>query len=196
MLRDAESFNSGARTDQMLGEAQADTTSAFNNAQAQQQRGLSRMGINPNSGRSLAMNNQNSIAQASAQAGVSAKVRQAAKAEGYALTDRASNALSGYPAMGMSTTGAGAGYGTSGVGLANAGLAGLNSGYQAAGGMAGQMGSNAAGMYGAMGSYKNGQDQIAASNDPWNSILGAATGVGMAYATGGMSMLGKKAAGG
>jgi hypothetical protein len=47
--------------------------------------------------------------------------------------------------------------------------------------MAGSMGSNATGMFNAQGNYKNSQDQIAASNDPMNSILGAATGVGMAY---------------
>jgi hypothetical protein len=47
------------------------------------------------------------------------------------------------------------------------------------------MGSNATSMYGAQASYKNSQDQIAASNDPFNTILGAAAGgagaVGMAY---------------
>jgi ribose 5-phosphate isomerase RpiB len=30
--------------------------------------------------------------------------------------------------------------------------------------------------------YKNSQDQIAASSNPFNTILGAATGVGSAYA--------------
>lgn len=182
MLADAKSFNLGERTNQMLGEASADVNSAFSSARDQQSRGLSRMGVNPNSGKALAMGNQTSIAQAAAQAGAASKTRQAAKAEGFALTDRASNALAGYPAMGMQTTGSGQGYGAAGLGLANSGLAGMNSGYGAAGTMAGQMGSNATGMYGAQASYKNSQDQIAASNDPWNSILGAATGVGMSYA--------------
>lgn len=116
---------------------------------------------------------------ASAQANAAFMAKTAAKAEGLQLTDRANNALAGYPAMSMQATGAGAGYGAAGLGLANAGLGGMNSGFQAAGGMAGQMGNNAAGMYGAMGSYKNGQDQIAAQNDPFNTILGAAAGAGM-----------------
>jgi hypothetical protein len=166
---------------------------SFSQAAGQQQRGLAARGVNPNSGRALAMSNQTSIQQAMAQAGASNKVRQAARAEGYALTDRASNALSGYPAMGMAATGAGAGFGASGLGMANSGLAGMNSGQSAVGGMAGSMGSNASGMYGAMGSYKNNADQIAASNDPMNAILGAATGAGMAYLTGGFSAMGAAA---
>ena len=182
MVNDANEFNLDQRTDQMLGEAKADVNSAFSSARDQQSRGLSRMGVNPSAGKALAMGNQTAIAQAAAQAGAATKVRQAAKAEGYALTDRASNALAGYPAMGMQATSAGAGYGLSGLTAANTGLAGMNSGYGAAGTMAGQMGSNATGMFNAQANYKSQQDQIAASNDPWNSILGAATGVGMSYA--------------
>jgi len=181
LLSDAREFNTDARREQLAGQANADVTSAFNNVQGQQQRALSRMGVNPSSGRSLAMNNQTSIAQAAATASAMNKTREAARLEGYSLTDRATNALSGYPAMSAAATGAGAGYGAMGLSTANAGLAGMNSGYGAGSTAAGQMGSNAAGMYGAMGSYKNGQDQIAASNDPWNSILGAATGVGMSW---------------
>ena len=86
--------------------------------------------------------------------------------------------------MGMQATGAGAGFGMAGLGLANQGLAGVNSGFTSAGGLAGQMGDNAAGMYGAMGTYKNGQDQIAASNNPLNTILGAAAGMGTAWGLG------------
>jgi hypothetical protein len=182
MVNDANSFNVGDRTDQMLGEASADVNSAFSSAREQQSRGLSRMGVNPSSGKALAMGNQTAIAQASAQAGAATKVRQAAKAEGYALTDRANSAMAGYSTMASGNTGQGASYGSAGLGLANSGLAGMNSGFGSASTMAGQMGSNATGMYGAQASYKNSQDQIAASNDPWNSILGAATGVGMSYA--------------
>jgi len=176
LLSDAKDFNTDARREQLAGQANADVTSAFNNVQGQQQRGLSRMGVNPSSGRSLAMNNQTGIAQASATASAMNKTREAARLEGYSLTDRATNALSGYPAMSSAATGAGASYGGMGLSTANAGLAGMNSGYGAGSTAAGQMGSNAANMYGAMGSYKNGQDQIAASNDPFNTILGAAAG--------------------
>lgn len=178
LVRDANEYDSGERRAQMRGEAFSDVNSAFSNARDQGMRTMGRMGVNPNSGRTLALNNDASLAQAMALSSASQKVGQAARAEGFALTDRAVNALAGYPAMGMQATGAGAGYGAAGLGMTNAGLAGMNGGYGAAGGMAGQMGSNAAGMYGAMGSYKNGQDQIAAQNNPLGMIAGAAAGAG------------------
>ena len=184
LIQDAREYDSGERRAQMRGEAFADVNAAFSNARAQGMRTMGRMGVNPNSGRTLALNNEASLAQAAALSSASNKVNQAARAEGFALTDRAVNALAGYPAMSMQATGAGAGYGASGLGMANQGLAGMNSGYGAAGGMAGQMGSNAAGMYGAMGSYKNGQDQIAAQNNPLGMVLGAATGAATGWGLG------------
>ena len=138
------------------------------------------MGINPNSGRSSAMDAEMSMAQATAKAGIQGGARQAARAEGRALTDRASNALAGYPAMGMSATGSGAGFGAAGINITNQGLAGMNSGLTAAGTMAGQMGQNATSMYGAMGSYKNGADNAAANANPMGSLLGAGAQLGAA----------------
>jgi hypothetical protein len=148
-------------------------------------RGSARMGITPGSGRSVALNTQMTIAQAGAKAAAANKVRAAARAEGLQLTDRAQAALAGFSTMGSSLSGAGAGYGGMGLDIANRSLAGMNSGFSAGGGMAGQMGSNATSMWGAQASYKNAQDQIRAANDPFNTILGAATGAGMSWATGG-----------
>lgn len=186
MIADASAFNSGDRANQLGEEAMQGVNASFANAQGMMNRNLAARGISANSGAALAAMNDNSLSQAVAAASAGNKVREAARQEGYALTDRASNALAGYPSMGMQATGAAAGFGASGVGLTNSGLAGMNSGYNTAGGMAGQMGSNAAGMYSAMGNYKNGQDQIAAANDPFNTILGAAAGGAGAY---GMSKL-------
>lgn len=155
-------------------------------ARQAQTRGLQRMGVNPGSGKMLAMQSQMGLSEAAAKAGAVNKVREAARLEGYGLTDRASNALSGYPAMGMATTGSGAGFGANGLNIANQGLAGMNSGWGATASTAGAMGSNATGMYGAQANYKNQQDQIAASSDPFNTILGAAAGVGTSWALGGM----------
>lgn len=179
MARDATSFNAEGRADQLAGQATADVTQAFARQQQEQQRGLSRMGVDPSSGRALSLRSQGGFAEATAKASASSKTREAARLEGYSLTDRASNALAGYPAMGMAATGSGASFGASGLGMANAGLAGLNSGFGQAAGVAGQLGQNATSMYGAQGNYKNQSDQIAAQNDPFNTILGAATGAGM-----------------
>ena len=180
LAQDARSFNTEDKANELAGKAMADVNQGFANAEGQQARSLARMGVTPDSGKALAMGNQTAIAKATALAAAGSGARDRARTEGYALTDRATNALAGYPAMGMQATGAGAGYGASGTAIANQGLAGMNSGYGAAGTMAGQMGQNAAGMYGAMGSYKNGADNAAAKANPMGALLGAGAQLGAA----------------
>lgn len=186
LFRDAQGFNTDARRAELAGQAAGDVTQAFGLARGQQTRAMQAMGVNPDSGRFAAMGNQMTAQQALAQASAMNKVRQAARMEGYMLNDRASNALAGYPAMASGLNTQGAGFGAAGLGLANSGLGGMNSGFGAAGGMAGQMGSNAAGMYNAEANYKNGQDKIAADSNPFNTMLGAAAGVGTSWALGGV----------
>lgn len=180
LAQDARSFNTEDKANELAGKAMADVNQGFANAEGQQTRALSRMGVNPSSGKALAMGNQTAIAKAAALAAAGSGARDRARMEGYALTDRATNALAGYPAMGMQATGAGAGYGASGTNIANQGLAGMNSGFGAAGTMAGQMGQNATSMYGAMGSYKNGADNAAANANPMGALLGAGAQLGTA----------------
>ena len=176
LVADASDFNAEGKADELAGRAQADVTQAFSSAQAQQARSLARMGVNPSSGKSLAMGNQMALAQASAMAGISANARGQARQEGYALTDRATNALAGYPAMSAQATGAAAEYGAAGQALAAQGLSSANSGYSAAGNMAGQMGQNATSMYGAQANaYQAGKGE-----DQTGAILGAVGGIGMA----------------
>lgn len=179
-IKDAADFNTEDRANELAGKASADVNQAFSNATAQNGRAMARMGINPSSGRALAVGNQTAIAQAAALAGASTNARTGARMEGRALTDRATNTLSGYPSMATTATGAGAGFGANGITIANTGLAGLNSGNMSAAQVAGQEGSNAAGMYGTMGNYKNSADQVAASNSPWATLLGAGTKLGVA----------------
>jgi hypothetical protein len=191
-INDAKNFNLEGRSDQLIHQADADLSSGFSNAQGMNARALERKGGNPFGGAAAAMGNQNSIELAKATAGAHAQVRQAAKAEGYALNDRAANSLSGYPSMAMSATGAGAGYGASGMGMVNSGLSGMSSNWQSAGSMAGSMGSNATGMYNSQANYKNQQDQIASANDPTNALLGMAGSAAMNYALPGSSIMAKK----
>jgi len=181
LAQDARSFNTEDKANELAGKAMADVNQGFASAEGQQARSMARMGVNPSSGKAMAMGNQTAIAKATALAAAGSGARDRARTEGYALTDRATNALAGYPAMGMQATRAGAGYGASGTAIANQGLAGMNSGYGAAGTMAGQMGQNAAGMYGAMGSYKNGADNAAANANPMGALLGAGATLGAAW---------------
>lgn len=180
LTQDARSFNTEDKANELAGKAMADVNQGFANAEGQQSRALARMGVNPSSGKALAIGNQTAIAKATALAAAGTGARDRARSEGYALTDRATNALAGYPAMGMQATQSGAGFGASGTTIANQGLAGMNSGYGAAGTMAGQLGSNATGMFGAQASYRNQQDQIAASSNPMGALLGAGAQLGAA----------------
>ena len=137
LVQDAKSFDSEAKANELARKAQADVQQAFANTEAQQMRSLSRMGVNPNSGKFAAMSNQNSLAKASALAGAANNARTQAEDMGYKLTDRATNALAGYPAMGMTATGAGAQYGGLGLSTVNTGLQGMNSGFSQGASVAG-----------------------------------------------------------
>lgn len=181
LLAEAANFDEASRRAQMMDEANADINAAFDSAQGEQLRGLQRLGVNPSSGRSIAMSNQNELAQAAARAAAGQKVSAAAKAEGLALKTNAVNMLSGYPAMASTNTQQGNAYGTQGIGLSANSLAGQSAGFNAAGNLAGQMGSNATGMWNAQANYKNQQDQIAANqSDPFGAVLGRGLG---AFAT-------------
>lgn len=178
ILADAATFNTDAKREELAGQAMADVNQGFSSAREQSGRAMARMGVNPSSGAALAMNNQTSVAQAGALASASNQARTGARLEGRALTDRASNALAGYPAMSMTATGQGAGFGASGISIANTGLAGLNSGALEAGRIAGQMGSNAAGMYGIQQTAATAAQGQAGEKQ--GAMLGAAATIGAA----------------
>lgn len=182
LIADARDFNTEARQGELVGQAVADVRGAFDTQRGMTSRQLARMGVNPNSGKFLATQNSMSIAEAAAAAGGANTARERGRMEGYALTDRATNALAGYPAMGMQATGASAGYGGAALDVANRGVAGLSSPYSSSAQIAGQMGANATNMWNAQADYKTQQDQIAASSDPFNTMLGAAAAVGTQWA--------------
>ena len=197
LLKDVNRFDSQGYKDQQVASAKADVQSAFDNAQAQSQRGLQRRGVNPASGMALATQGANDIGKATAMATAANKTRMAADQIGLSSKMSMYGGMKGLAglgnanaslAMGSMGTSNASGAGMTGaagsyLGANNAALAGYNSG----------MGSGLS----SLGSYsKLGIDAASANmaNDPTNAILGAATGVGMAYATGGMSEMGKMAA--
>lgn len=175
LVADATAFNTEDRREQLAAEAGADVAQAFDAARGTAVRNLSRMGVNPSDGKFAAMSGQMSVQQALATAGSKNRAREVARKEGYALTDRATNALAGYPAMSMQATGAGASYGGMGLTLANTGLAGMNSGFGQAATVAGQMGQNATNMYGQQ-AQAYGQSQ--ANQGGWMGELGSLLGGG------------------
>jgi len=182
LVADAQGFNERLRTDQWASEAAAEVNAALGNARDQTARMQARRGVSPFAGQ--ANDPRATLGAAALLAGAHNSARRSARTEGYALTDRATNALAGYPALGMQASGAGAGFAASGVNLANAAAAGMNAGYGMASDVAARMGANATNMYGAQAQYKSAQDQIAATTHPLNTVLGAAAGVGTSWALG------------
>lgn len=178
----AAAYNSGQMGDKYAGQAVADTGQMFDAQRGEMARGLQRMGVDPASGRALAMQADTNMGEAAAKANAANKMRDAARQEGFTLQSNAISALSGAPQTAMSATGAGAGYGGSGLGYANSALAGMNSGYATAGQGLTQVGNGYSNLYGTMGNVWNTANQ----NDPFNTILGAVSGGAGAY---GMKML-------
>lgn len=179
LVKDAKTFNTDQRREQLAGEALTDVNSAFSAARGQAARAAATYGVTPGSGRSTAIDAQVTTAQALAGAGAATGARRAARQESYALTDRATNALAGYPSMAMGATGAGAGYGMAGANLAGQSLASQNGGFTTAAQIAGAMGTNATGMFGA-------QQQAATAaagqkGQMWGTVLGAGASLGAAY---------------
>lgn len=187
LLEDVRRFDSQGYKDQMVSSALGDVQSQFSNVREQQRRGLARMGVNPNSGKSLAMGNMMGFEQAKAMASAANKTRMAADQVGL------STKMSMYGGM----------KGLAGLGNANASLAmgSLGTGLSAAGGMSGagsayvnannsSFGTSMAGMSAGiqgMGNYTQlGQNaaQINNANDPMGTILGAAAGIGTKWALG------------
>lgn len=176
MIQDAKTFNTEAKREELAGQAAADVSQAYTSAQRTQAAEMARMGVNPADGKYGSMSNALSATTALASASAKNGARAAARQEGQMLTDRASNALAGYPAMGMQTTAATAGYGGMGQSVANTGLAGLNSGYGQAAGMAGNAGNSAANMW---DQQSNAYQQSQASS---GATTGTLLGVGMSAA--------------
>lgn len=85
MVADATNFDSPERQAAMAGQAGADVTSAYSGALDSNQRNMERMGVNPNSGKFAAINNETNIAQAKDTAGAMNNARQGVINQGLAL---------------------------------------------------------------------------------------------------------------
>ena len=185
LLQDVNRFDSQAYKDQLVGQALADTQAQFDSAQQQQLRGLARMGVTPTSGKFQALSNQTAIAKAAAMASAANKTRQAADQIGL------STKMQMYGGM----------RGLAGLGATNAqlGMGAMGVGNQSAAGMTNSAGAYLGANNNALGAFNTGTSQgiaglarysdlginaanVAAQNDPMNTILGAVTGIGTSWA--------------
>lgn len=84
LVKDAEEYSTEGKREALATQAAADVNTAFTNTRAQEGRALSRMGVNPNSTRFAALNNQLSLGQAATAAGAMNKTRTDAEQLGFA----------------------------------------------------------------------------------------------------------------
>lgn len=91
IVADAENYDTEARRDQKAGEAVATVQQQIDAAQGQQQRNMTRMGVNPNDGKFAAMSNQMGMAGALGKATAATKAREGVEVQGYARKMDAAN---------------------------------------------------------------------------------------------------------
>lgn len=84
LVADALSFDTEAYREQLASQAAADAARAFGTAQGMSNRDLARRGVDPSSGASRALSNQNTVALASMQTGAATGARERAQQLGYA----------------------------------------------------------------------------------------------------------------
>ncbi len=172
-IEESNNWDSQENIDAARARAAADVQSASDNAQTQQQRGLQRMGINPNSGKMLALNNQMAIQKAGMLAGAENNAGEQRRTQAVGLRTQASNLANGFAGQSIGQAGQAGGFGTSAAGVGGAGLGQTmgvqnqaTSGMQAVGSM---YGSNASG-YQNLG---NAQQQAAADSAAgWGQLAG------------------------
>jgi len=182
LIAKAKLYNEDAEQERMARMAGEDVGASFDGAAERIGRGLAARGIRGDSGAAMA-----ALGEASA----INKTRQAAKDIGWTRLGEAAALGKGLPSFGSTSAGLSlsAGQnalsaGTAGVGLVGSASGASNAGYGA--GISG-FGAGASTLNQRYSTQMQGYG-IKSANDPTNAILGAATGAGMAYMTGGASM--------
>lgn len=102
MISDAQNFNTANYRENLATQAASDAAMQFQNAQAQNMRSMASMGVNPNSGAALGMQNQAMLANAAQRAGASTSTRWMAEQEGWKRVQDAVNNQAGSHLMGAS----------------------------------------------------------------------------------------------
>jgi hypothetical protein len=153
-------------------------------------RNLQRMGINPNSGRMAALNNQLMVGKALGTAQAANSADENRRTQGVAMRQQASNLAQGFPAQSMGQAGQAGQFGSSAAGIGGQGLGyqmqNQGAATQGMGAVGNMYGNNASGYNQQYGTQVNawGQGQQAASSSAagWGALAGTAM---MMFADGG-----------
>lgn len=171
MVQEAQAYDTPERREAAAGKAVADAGIQLDLAQAAQRRNLTRMGVDPSSGASLATGNQMSLGEAAVKTGAANKAREQVELQGYAR--KADAAQMGRGNASAQATSAGIATSTGNSAVTNSQQPNLvnNQGIGVV-----QSGANSAlsGMSGAAGIYQNSSNLQAQAGD--NSSMWGALG--------------------
>jgi hypothetical protein len=182
-LNEAKDWDSQDNIDKVRGQASADVQSSMDKQQQAQTRTLTRLGINPNSSKFAALNQQMGNQTALAQASGMNQAGEQRKVQAVQMRQQAGNLASGMPAQSMGFSGQAGAMGSSAAGVGAAGIAtNMAAQNQYTSGMAG-----ASQQFGAASSNLNNlySNQLSAANMNMQqeqssmSGLGALAGMGM-----------------
>jgi|SRR6185437_2194806 len=186
MVTDAQNFDSPERQAQQAAMAGADVTSAYGGALDSNQRNMERMGVNPNSGRFQAINNETNLAQAKDTAGAMNNARNNTIMQGMALRQGAAQFGRNMPNTGLAADSLALNGGNAAVGNMATGANMNNAGVNTAAGLYG----GAAGAYGSAGSLMGNQYQ--SQLNAWGQQQAAMGGLGQGLGQlGGMMAMAK-----
>jgi hypothetical protein len=175
IVEDVQRFDQAGRQDRFAGQAAADTQQAIATQQGIANRNLTRMGINPNSARFAALNNEFALRGAGAVAGAKTNARFAGEQLGFQMKNNAAAIGRNLPQTALAGVGAAANIGGQtgslvqqqnspmfqGFAGAMGGLQGQMQGVQGAGNMINQGYQNQLAAYNAEGGAMGGFGQIA-----------------------------------
>jgi hypothetical protein len=181
LLDEALNFNEGNRRAELMGQTDAEISRNFSEAEGQQQRGLTRTGVNVTDEQRAAMQSQAGMAEAKARSFAGNAVSTAAKSEGINARANAVNMLSGAGPMatGLATTGAQ--IGGMATNIVNQGAKGIQSGMSAAGQIFQQMGKEASSLWNQQAQQKFASDKAAADQnaETWGTVISVVAMVAM-----------------
>jgi hypothetical protein len=178
MIQEAKDYNTDANREQLAGQAGADVQQSYENSEAQLQRRMRGMGINPGSAGSVAamgdLENQRALSQAQAMN----STREAARQMGWQMSGQAAQLGSGLPSFGSAASAQSMGAGQAALGAGAAGLGAVGT----AGQVAGQNFTSQAGMWNSVGNlgvqkYNADVNAYSANSGSMGAMLGGIGGL-------------------
>ena len=132
MVKDANEYDSAERKERMAAEAAADVARGYQDALESSQRGMQRLGVNPNSGRFQGLSTGISLGLAKDTAGAMNKARRDTELQGMAMRESAAKFGRNMPTTGLAVDAAALNAGNSATGNMTTGAALHNAGLNAA----------------------------------------------------------------